>query len=150
MADQIDDAHVSDVVVESTRDTILSRIIRLRLSYQGAPDAPRSLILKTARPERKGIGGGEGGKQEVAFYNQIAPAMATAPVPRCFDAQWDGETKAWHILLEDLNESHLVPTVWPMPPTMAQCESIMRARARFHAAWWNNARLGVSINPNYG
>jgi hypothetical protein len=69
MADQVDDAHVSDVVVESTRDTILSRIIRLRLSYQGAPDAPRSLILKTARPERKGIGGGEGGKQEVAFYN---------------------------------------------------------------------------------
>jgi len=37
-----------------------------------------------------------------------------------------------------------------MPPTMAQCESIIRARARFHAAWWNDARLGVSIGIRPG
>jgi hypothetical protein len=47
------DGRVSDVV-ESSRDTILSWIIRLRLSYQGASDAPKSVILKTGLPERAG------------------------------------------------------------------------------------------------
>src|SRR6185437_8012941 len=94
------DGHVKDVVVASSRDTILSRIIRLRLSHDGAPDAPRALILKTAQPGRKDIGSEEGAKQEVAFYNRIAAAMTEPPVPRCFEAHWDVDTKAWHILLE--------------------------------------------------
>ena len=43
---------VTDALVESSRATILSRIIRLRLSYDGpATDAPASLILKTGLPE---------------------------------------------------------------------------------------------------
>src|SRR6516162_10401423 len=42
---------VCDVVVGSSKATILSRIIRLRLSYDGpAADAPASLILKTRSP----------------------------------------------------------------------------------------------------
>src|SRR6266446_3748854 len=46
---------VRDVVVESSKATILSRIIRLRLSYDGAAEeAPASLILKTGLPERAG------------------------------------------------------------------------------------------------
>src|SRR5262249_15117216 len=34
---------------------------------------------------------------------------------------------------------------WPVPPTLAQCERIIRARARFYAHWWDDARLGVSV-----
>ncbi|HEV7544732.1 MAG TPA: aminoglycoside phosphotransferase, partial [Reyranella sp.] len=71
--------------------------------------------------------------------------MSTRLVPRCFDAAWDEDTKAWHLVLEDLSESHTAPTAWPLPPTMAQCETILRALARFNAAWWDNRRLGVSI-----
>jgi hypothetical protein len=49
---------VRDVVVESSKATILSRIIRLRLSYDGAAEeAPASLILKTGLPERAGARG---------------------------------------------------------------------------------------------
>jgi hypothetical protein len=47
------DGHVADVAVESSRATIMSRIIRLRLTFEGAAgDTPHSLILKTALPER--------------------------------------------------------------------------------------------------
>jgi hypothetical protein len=47
---------VRDVVVESSKATILSRIVRLRLSYKGAAqEAPTSLILKTGLPERAGV-----------------------------------------------------------------------------------------------
>jgi hypothetical protein len=79
------DGRVCNVAVESSRNTILSRIVRLRLTYDGtAAGAPRSVILKTALPGRAG-----GGRQEVAFYNKVAPAMSMRVAPRCFEAIWN-------------------------------------------------------------
>ena len=141
----LDDARVRDVTVERSWPTILSRITRLRLTYEGeAPDTPRSLILKTALPERMAPSW-TGGRQEVAFYTEVAPASPVRLVPRCFDAQWDATTNGWHLLLEDLADTHMTATGWPVAPTMADCERIVAARARFHAAWWDDPRLGVSI-----
>src|SRR5262249_34617401 len=82
------DGVVGAVAVDTDRDTIVSRILRLRLSYDGADDAaPRSLILKTGLPARAGSKW-IAGRQEVAFYTNVAPATPRAPVPRCFDAHW--------------------------------------------------------------
>jgi hypothetical protein len=135
---------VCDVTVASTRDTILSRIIRLRLSYEGADDAaPSLLILKTGHPDR-GATTWNAGRQEVAFYTQVAAAVPTPATPRCFEAHWSADN-TWHLLLEDLSETHAGPTTWPLPPALAQCEAIVRALARFHAAWWNDPRLGTTI-----
>src|SRR5262249_42116839 len=55
----------------------------------------------------------------------------------------------WHILLEDLSDSHTHPSVWPLPPTVEQCERILTAWARFHAAWWDDPRLGVSVGTRH-
>ena len=117
------DGRVRDVVVESSHNTILSRIIRLRLAYDGpAEGAPCSVILKTGLPGRAGDG-----RQEVAFYNQVASAMSARVAPRCFEAHWAPETKAWHLLLEDLTDSHAAPTQWPLPPTVTKaCASLGR------------------------
>ena len=124
---------VCDVTVASSRPTLLSQITRLRLTYDGAAaDAPATVILKTGLPERTGDGW-NAGRQEVAFYTQVASAMPARLAPRCFDAHWDADTNAWHLLLEDLTDTHVIATTWPLPPTMEQCESILRARARFHA-----------------
>jgi len=137
-------AHVTDVAVESSRDTILSRIIRIRLKYSVPTDeAPGSIIFKTCRPDRAGDAL-HAGRQEVAFYDQIAPLMAPI-APRCFEAYRDAETSAWHLLLEDLTETHAVPTQWPLPPTRQQCGAIVRAHACLHASWWDDPRLGVSV-----
>ena len=47
------ECRVSEVTVESTRATVLARIARLRLIYDGdTPGAPPTLILKTGLPER--------------------------------------------------------------------------------------------------
>ncbi len=92
------DARVQHAAVESMRTTIMSRIIRLRLAYDGAaPDAPPSVILKTAHPERIDPAW-VNGRQEVAFYRDVAPAMADGMVPRCFDAHWDAATGDWYLL----------------------------------------------------
>ncbi|HKD74002.1 MAG TPA: hypothetical protein VKB76_00850, partial [Ktedonobacterales bacterium] len=123
----------------------VSRIVRLRLAYDGeSGDAPASIILKTAHPERVAMGF-EAGRHEVAFYRDVGTATPPGLLLRCFEAQEDAEAKSWHLLLEDLTETHMVATAWPLPPSLAQCERIVDVRARFHAAWWDEPRLGVSI-----
>jgi|SRR5262245_1212417 len=139
------DGHVADVAVESSRPTILSRIIRLRLTCEGATaDTPRCLILKTALPERADAKF-KSGRQEVAFYTQLAAVMPSRLVPRCFESVWDADSNEWHLLLEDLTDTHFIATTWPLPPTMEDCKRIITARARLHAHWWDDPRLGTSI-----
>jgi hypothetical protein len=139
------DGRVRDVTVESARSTILSRIVRLRIAYDGATaDAPPSLIFKTGLPERMNAKWA-GGRHEVAFYRQIAATMPARVTPRCFDAQWDAENHGWHLLLEDLTDTHRIATNWPIPPTVTDSERIIVTWARFHAAWWDDPRIGTSI-----
>jgi hypothetical protein len=136
---------VRHVAVEKSFATILSHFFRLRLTYDdGAAGAPASLILKAGLPGRAG-GPWIGGRHEVAFYAEVAAATSQGYVPRCFGAHWEPDTGAWHLLFEDLSESHFVATQWPLPPTLAQCENIIRMRARFHAAWWDDDRLGMTV-----
>ena len=139
------DARVCDVTVESTRPTIMSQIKRLRLDYAGkAAGAPQSVILKQTHPDRAAAGW-EGTRQEVAFYTDIAAAMSARLTPLCFEAHADSATRTWHLLLEDLTDSHSIATQWPLPPSLQQCETIIDALARFHAAWWDDTRLGNPI-----
>jgi len=134
---------VREVAVVNARDTVLSHIIRLRPVYDGEhDDAPATVILKTGRADRADLWGEM--NQEITFYSQIAPSMPAGYVPGCFDADWRAETKAWHLLLEDLTDTHSTATAWPVPPTLAQCERIVVALARIHAFWWDDSRLGIS------
>jgi hypothetical protein len=136
---------VTAVAVASSRATTLSQIIQVRLSYDGAAqDAPRALVFKSGHPARAD-GSWGGGRAEVAFYTDVASAIPGYPVPRCFEANADETTKAWHVLLEDLSESHFTLTDWPLPPDMRSCEIIMAARARLQAASWGDPRLGTAI-----
>lgn len=136
---------VSSVVAESSRETILSRITRLRLAYDGDADgAPAALILKSGLPERM-TKDWSGGRQEVEFYRSVGAATPLDLLPRCFDVEWDPGTHHWRLLLEDLSESHTIVTTWPLPPTRPDCERIVSAWARFHAHWWDDPQLGQSI-----
>ena len=142
----LENGSVLDIAVDSSRTTILSRITRLRLTYTGkAPGAPSTRILKTSLPERIGNPNWDAGHQEVAFCNDVAAIMQVELVPRCFEANWEPDTRAWHLLLEDLTDSHLIATTWPVPPSTEECEKIVCARARFHAQWWDDPRLGSTV-----
>lgn len=136
---------VREVNVLHSRDTIVSRIVRLGLRYSGGPTgAPASLILKIAHSAfAKSLA--NAGRQEVAFYGQLAPGMPARLVPRCFDGSFDEESLAWHLLLEDLTDTHEVATAWPLPPSAEQSAAVIRALAKFHAVWWDDGRLGESV-----
>jgi ecdysteroid kinase len=139
------DLHVQDVTIISDRPTLMSRIIRLRLTYDGPANAlPGSLIVKTGLPEQRGTEW-MNGQQEVAFYSDVAPSLPAGLVPRCFEAHHADATTPWHLVLEDLTDTHAVATEWPLPPSEAQCRTIVGSLGRLHAAWWEDPRLGVSV-----
>jgi len=136
---------VSAVSVEASNPTVISHVYRLRLAYDSdASGAPATLFLKTRHLERKpGMSGG--GHHEVEFYRRLALTAAPDILMHCHDAQRDEGTGDWHLLLEDLKDTHATPSQWPFPPTLADCETIIRTLARFHAAWWDDPRLGTSV-----
>jgi hypothetical protein len=139
------EGRVRAVEEENPRDTVLSHIVRLKLTYDGAVSgAPPSLLLKTARSDRLNPAWAAG-RREVAFYTEVAARMPAGLVPRCFDADWNAETNEWHVLLEDLSTTHVIATTWPVPPTLDQCKTIVQSLAQVHAKWWDNADLGVSV-----
>jgi len=133
------------VTVERSFPTVLSHIFRLRLAYEGdSQGAPTSLILKAGLPDRPG-GPWKPGQREVAFYRDVAPVTPAGLLLRCLDSHADIDTGTWHLLFEDLTDTHRIATAWPLPPTYDQSAVIIGAQARFHASWWNDDRLGVSV-----
>jgi hypothetical protein len=136
----LQDDQVTRVTVENSRQTLISTIRHLRLDLNSAAPALR-LFLKTRRADST-ITVPE--SREAAFYRLVAPLSPPDLFPRCFDAV-DGGAAGWYILLEDLTDSHEVVSEWPIPATMEQCERIISAHARFHAAWWDHPRLGHGV-----
>jgi thiamine kinase-like enzyme len=139
------DGRVSNVVATSSFLKQRSHIRRLHLDYEGpAGDAPDSVILKMGHRDSEGRSS-YANAHEIAFYRDVAPTLSARVVPRCFEAVEATGVSAWHLLLEDLTDSHFIATEHPLPPTLQQCESIVQAWARFHAAWWDDPSLGVSV-----
>ena len=135
---------VREVRVQASRNTRRSEIARLRIDYDGDCDhAPRLLIFKTSLPGRPRPTWNA--SHEVEFYAKVAAALPTDLLPRCFDAVSHSGGTSWHLLLENLAGTHHTATMWPLPPSVNESARIVEARARFHAMWWDHARLGVSV-----
>jgi hypothetical protein len=141
----ISTARVCNVAALSSLKKLRSHTFRLRLEYEGpSAGAPKSIILKAGHLD----GAGRptyANRREIAFYREVASAASAQLVPRCFEAVDATGITAWHLLLEDLTDTHFIATEWPLPPTLAQCETIVQAVARFHGAWWDSPHLGTSV-----
>jgi hypothetical protein len=135
---------VTAVHVGERRTMLVSTIVPLRVEYSpDAPsEAPARLILKSTRP---GLDPGLAsiGEREVAFYRRAAPLMPGGPLARCYDAEYS--SGRFHLLLEDLSETHKILTEWPLPPTVEACERIVDTWAIFHAFWWGHPHLGREL-----
>ena len=141
------DGRVSSVEAEKPRSTVLSQIVRLKLAYEGeAAGAPRTLIFKTGLPERL-TGGWSGGRREVEFYRKVAAPTQPGLLPRCFDAEWDAETKNWRLLLEDLGESHKIVSARPPPRPSANARPSFAPGRGFMPT---GAKTRVSASPSWG
>ena len=125
-------------------------IARLQVGYStGAISVigatlPTTLILKISKAGASAKRSTLFGRREYALYTQIAAVMDNPPIARCYDAASDSQSGKFHFLLEDLSVTHSVPS-YPLPPPVLDCEQIMECLARFHAAWWNDPRIGTKI-----
>ncbi len=134
---------VSAVTVEASNPTVISHVWRLKLDYDGEA-GPSTLFLKTRHLD-KTRGFAASGPHELAFYRTLAPETPGGILVHCHDSHWDQATGDWHLLLEDLRDTHEAPSSWPFPPTLPRSEAVIRTLARFHATWWDDKRLGVTI-----
>ena len=124
---------------------MVSHVYRLRLAYDGDADgAPATLFFKTRQLDRK-ADAPSWGHSEVVFYRKLAPQAPADILVHCHDSHWDETSGDWHLLLEDLKDTHAMPSRWPFPPMVADCETVVRTFARFHAAWWDDPRLGTLV-----
>src|SRR5439155_717080 len=82
----VERGEVVDVAVETSRDTLISRIARLRLTYAQGDDAgPSHVFFKTSR-EDAAEALRELGRKEVTFYDVVAVVTPPGLLPRCYEA----------------------------------------------------------------
>jgi thiamine kinase-like enzyme len=103
-----------------------------------APDAnlPTNLFLKICRFETSF---GNFGLSELYYYTRDYITLKNRPLPRCYDAGVSSEKGVYHILLEDLSETH--SPNWEVTPTPGYGEKLATAMATLHAHWWGATRL---------
>jgi hypothetical protein len=136
---------VTALVEETPQTTLISTLRRFRVDYAGdAAGAPTHLLLKTPRTDTA-VSFIDQGRREATFYADVASRIQYGVVPQCFDIGGpDGEAPC-SVLIEDLSATHRVIGEWPLPPSRRDCERLLSAYARFHAAWWDHGELGTSI-----
>jgi hypothetical protein len=136
---------VNRVISGQGQANFASSVWRLEVSYSqpDLPGAPKKLFLKTADPSLA-PGDFDPGQlyKESFFYSEIAHLMGEVFTTPCYDAAYDADTGASHILLKDLSDTHITC----LDPLAADhCEQAVDALAHLHAYWWDHPRLGKDI-----
>ena len=115
-------------------------LYRVSLAYDHPePAAPGSLVAKLApiNAQMRAIMQRANGR-EVAFYHSLA-GQRSLPVPQCYHADFDPETGASVLLLQDLSHLRAVPFTKGCGP--GDAKRVVEALANLHAKWWNSPAL---------
>lgn len=117
---------------------VLSIIARFNLRYvEGSRgEMPRRLFLKMVNADQ---GDEFFGLSEVNYYSRDYVGVADVPLARCHDAAYSAEQKCYHLLLDDLSESHVERSA--RAPTLEHGLALAEGLATLHAHWWGSERL---------
>jgi hypothetical protein len=112
-----------------------ARIAKLQVHYSvgAAGSRPSHLFLKMCADS------GFAGRSEVNYFIRDYTGLADAPIPTCYDAQFDETTAAYHILMDDLSATHR--NNFETTPDLAYGIAVAEALAVLHAYRWNAERL---------
>ncbi len=122
-------------------DRVLSSIYRLRLVYSedSGGDKPTHLFLKTVNADQDDE---LFGPSEVTYYVRDYIGVDCAPLIRCYDGVFSAEQQRYHLLLDDLSDSHVESGT--KTPTLAYGLELAEALACLHAHWWGAERIAQS------
>ena len=76
---------------------------------------------------------------EVTYYTRDCAGVAGVPLVRCYDAVFSKELQRYHVLLDDLSETHIVAA--EKVPTLEYGLALAEGLAVMHAHWWGALRL---------
>ncbi|RIK24212.1 MAG: hypothetical protein DCC51_01170 [Anaerolineae bacterium] len=129
---------VVDVAIDST-ERILSTSNRIRIAYSDDAEGQllARLFLKTVDADMEDE---TFGPSEVNYYTRDYLDLAGAPIPRCYDALFSEEERRYHLLLDDLSETHIEAK--HREPTLEYGLDLAEAFACLHAHRWRARRFG--------
>jgi hypothetical protein len=129
--------HVVGIVTDAGRGN-WSQNLRLQVTY--TPDAqgslPGSLFLKMVSTDLEDESFSD---SEVTYYRRDYVDAPEAPLLRCYDAGYSPQANRYHLLLEDVSETHL--TAGERSPTLEYGLALAEGLAALHARWWGGERL---------
>ncbi len=106
---------------------------RLSIAYDSgaAGELPMRLWLKTCQ-------GGVLGQSEVLYYTRDYVDVPDAPLLRAYDATYDDSSGSYHVLLDDVSDSHR----WNSDshPTAEYAATLGRSMAALHAPYWTQTQ----------
>lgn len=125
----------------NANDRPLSSIYKLRIVYSEKSDGakPTHLFLKTVNADQDDE---FFGPSEVDYYVRDYVGVDCAPLIRCYDGVFSAEQRRYHLLLDDLSDSHVETTT--KTPTLAYGLALAEALACLHAHWWGAERIAQS------
>jgi hypothetical protein len=123
------------------RDRILSTSYRIRIAYSegSTGDMPRRLFLKTVNADQEDE---FFGSSEIDYYVRDYAGVDCAPLVRCYDGAFSAEQRRYHLLLDDLSDSHVEAKT--KTPTLEYGLALAEALACLHAHWWGAGRIAES------
>jgi hypothetical protein len=99
-------------------------------------DLPSELFLKIVNTD---LDDEFFGPSEVNYYRRDYADVEDAPLIRCYDAAFSEEEQCYHLLLDDLSETHIEAA--EKIPTLEYGLALAEALAVMHARWWGALRL---------
>jgi hypothetical protein len=124
----------------NTADNSRNAKIAVRYTPASTGTLPARLFLKLCS------GSGVFGPSEVLYYTRDYAGLADAPLLRCFDAKYQDAPRAYHLLLEDVSDSHTAN--WERAPALPYGLALAASLAKLHAHLWGEPRftpLGYNV-----
>lgn len=116
------------------------------LSLRYAPGSqgtlPAWLFLKMVNTD---LDGEYFGPSEVTYYTRDYVGVENAPLVRCYGAAYSEEKHRYHLLLDDLSETHVEAAA--KVPTLDYGLALAEGLAAMHARWWGAQRLAAAGAP---
>lgn len=126
-----------------------SESARLKLRYADGSlgELPERLFLKMV--ETNASSGDEFfGASEVTYYARDYVGVEDAPLIRCYSAAFSAEQERYHLLLDDLSETHVEAA--EKAPTLEYGLALAEGLAVMHSHWWGEQRLADAGAPMHG
>jgi hypothetical protein len=83
-------------------------------------------------------------EREISFYQIATSVSQSLPIVPCYDAACDVDRQMYHLLLDDLSETHDQPA-WHLTIEDHYITQTIDSLAAFHAYWWEHPFLGDRI-----